>query len=133
MPDDTKDVTQVGSPRIASLGALIAFAGVLLGSLGAHGLKPRFDDVHLRIFETAVRYQLWHAIALVSIGVTPAATARGMNVAFALFLVGIALFSGTLYGFALGGPIWLGLLTPIGGLSFMAGWLMVAFAVRPRA
>ncbi|MGH7741110.1 MAG: DUF423 domain-containing protein [Candidatus Eiseniibacteriota bacterium] len=133
MADPAGHAEHVGSPRIAAAGALLAFAGVLVGAMGAHALRTRLDADHLSIFETAVRYHMWHAIALVAIGMSPAARSREMIAPASLLIAGIALFSGSLYVLALGGPRWAGMITPLGGLSFMAGWLTLALAVRARA
>jgi uncharacterized membrane protein YgdD (TMEM256/DUF423 family) len=124
---------QPGSPRIAAFGALLAFAGVLVGAMGAHRLKAQLDPEHLATFETAVRYHMWHAIALVAIGLSPVARSGAMTAPAALLAAGIALFSGSLYALALGCPRWIGLITPLGGLCFMAGWLTLALMARARA
>jgi uncharacterized membrane protein YgdD (TMEM256/DUF423 family) len=101
-----------------ALGALAAFIGVALGAFAAHGLKSRLDPAMLATFETGVRYQMYHALAL--LGVAWACTW--------LFLAGIVIFSGTLYALALTGVRWLGAVTPLGGLAFLAGWLCLAWA-----
>ena len=110
-------------------GALAAATGVALGAFGAHGLKSRVTPDLLVIFETGVRYQMYHALALLAVGwaaarwPTPWITASGW-----LFIAGIVIFSGSLYVMTLTGVRWLGAVTPIGGLAFIAGWLTLATA-----
>ena len=111
------------------VGALWGLVGVGLGAFGAHGLKATATDQGLAWWETAARYHLVHAVALVLLGLLqhhrPGGDAAGWS-----FLVGSAVFSGTLYAMALGGPRWLGAVTPIGGLGLMLGWLLLALAAR---
>jgi uncharacterized membrane protein YgdD (TMEM256/DUF423 family) len=112
-----------------ALGALAAFIGVALGAFAAHGLKSRLDPAMLATFETGVRYQMYHALAL--LGVAWACTrwpGVWINASGWLFVAGIAVFSGTLYALALTGVRWLGAVTPLGGLAFLAGWLCLAWA-----
>ena len=111
--------------------ALLGAAGVALGAFGAHGLRARLDARALEIWETAVRYHLVHAVALLVLALSPvAASLRGAGW---LFVAGIALFSGSLYALALGGPRLLGPLTPLGGVAFIAGWLWIARVAFTRA
>jgi uncharacterized membrane protein YgdD (TMEM256/DUF423 family) len=117
------------TPRIAYvLGALFAFAAVACGAFGAHALKARLTTDALAIWQTAVLYHGWHALAICIAGV---ALAQRPDVAFAwaawLFVAGIALFSGSLYALALTGAKSLGAVTPIGGVAFLAGWLAFAW------
>ena len=114
----------------ALLGALLAFLAVGAGAFGAHALRERLTPDLLEVFETAARYQMYHALALFAVawgvdrwpgGVT---TAAGW-----LFVAGIVLFSGSLYLLSLSGVRWLGAITPFGGLAFLAGWLALAWAV----
>jgi uncharacterized membrane protein YgdD (TMEM256/DUF423 family) len=112
-----------------ALGALAAFIGVALGAFAAHGLKSRLDADLLATFEIGVRYQMYHALAL--LGVAWAFTKwPGSLVSAAgwLFVAGIVIFSGTLYVLALTGVRWLGAITPLGGLAFLAGWICLAWA-----
>jgi uncharacterized membrane protein YgdD (TMEM256/DUF423 family) len=111
--------------------ALLGAAGVALGAFGAHGLRARLDARALEVWETAVRYQLVHAVALLALALSP--HAAQLRTAGWLFAAGIALFSGSLYALALGGPRWLGPVTPLGGLAFLAGWLWIAKAALSRA
>ena len=116
--------------------AIAGFAGVALGAFAAHGLKTRLAPEMLAVFETAVRYQMYHAFALLGAAWGWARwQRREFTLAGALFMAGILLFSGSLYGLALSGPRWLGPVTPVGGLAFLAGWLALGIgALRaPRA
>ena len=111
--------------RLLYIGAAAAgFLGVAFGAFGGHALKGRITPELLAIFETGVRYQMYHAFATVA---AAWAWARWPGRVFAasgiLFLTGILLFSGSLYLLALTGVRSLGALTPIGGLAFLAGWL----------
>ena len=110
-------------------GAISAFVAVALGAFAAHGLKARLAPELLATFEVGVRYQMYHALAL--LGVAWAATRwPGALVPAAgwLFVAGTLLFSGSLYLLALGGVKWLGAITPLGGLAFLAGWACLAAA-----
>src|SRR5262245_57133382 len=111
------------------IGSLSAFIAVALGAFGAHALKSRLEPELLATFEVGVRYQMFHALALLAVGWActrwpgPAVTAGGW-----LFLAGTLLFSGSLYALSLSGMRWLGAITPVGGLAFLAGWLCLAWA-----
>ena len=117
--------------RLAITGSLLAGLAVAAGAFGAHALRERLDPASLATFETAARYQLIHALAIVVAAERAARTnnATAMRAA-ALFAAGIGLFSGSLYVLALGGPRLLGAVTPFGGLSFMAGWVLLALSYR---
>jgi uncharacterized membrane protein YgdD (TMEM256/DUF423 family) len=110
-------------------GAAFACLAVALGAFGAHGLKARVTPDLLAVFETGVRYHMYHALALLAVGWqaertgSPLAAAAGW-----LFVVGIAIFSGSLYAMALTGARWLGAVTPIGGVCLIAGWVLLAVA-----
>lgn len=115
------------------LGCLAALTAVMLGAFGAHALKDTLLEAgKLEVWQTAVDYHIWHALALVLCAVIPA-SGRALSSAVALFVAGILLFSGSLYWLALGGPGWLGPVTPLGGLALMAGWAALAIALWPRA
>ncbi len=106
------------------LGVLVGVAGataVLLGAFGAHALRNVLDVKGLEIWHTAVTYHAWHALAL-ALAVALGGGQR-RRVAVAAFVVGIALFSGSLYALALGAPRWTGIITPFGGLAFITGWI----------
>jgi uncharacterized membrane protein YgdD (TMEM256/DUF423 family) len=112
-------------------GAAFAMLAVAAGAFGAHALGPRLSVAHLATYETAVRYQMYHALALFVIAwaVTYWPGATLLQWSGRLFIAGIIIFSSTLYIIALGGPRWLGAITPLGGLCFLAGWLLAIIAV----
>lgn len=111
--------------------ALFGFVGVALGAFGAHALRDTLTPRDLEIFETAVRYQLVHAVALLGVA---GAWARWpdvsgpLGVAGWLMAGGIVVFSGSLYAFVLTGVRGLGAVTPLGGVAFLAGWAALAWA-----
>ena len=112
------------------LGSLSGFLAVALGAFGAHVLRSRLDPDMLAIFETGARYQMYHALALLA--VAWASTRWPGNLVTGagwLFVAGTVIFSGSLYLLSLTGMRWLGAITPLGGLAFMAGWLCMAWAV----
>jgi uncharacterized membrane protein YgdD (TMEM256/DUF423 family) len=110
-------------------GAIAAALAVAFGAFGAHGLRGRMAPEMLAVFETAVRYQMYHALALVAVAFAAARWETGwVNAAAWLFVAGIVLFSGSLYLMTLTGARWLGAVTPIGGVSFIAGWTALAIA-----
>lgn len=113
-----------------AIGAVSAALAVVCGAFGAHGLKTRVSPEDLAIWQTGVLYHLVHALALVLYGLFARA---GRQLAGWCFLAGSAIFSGTLYGMTLGGPRWLGAITPIGGVLLIAGWLAFAWEARGRA
>src|SRR5690242_15282097 len=106
--------------------AINGFIAVAAGAFGAHGLQSRFDAHALQTFETAARYQMYHALAIGLAALAVRSTAA--TVACALFLAGIVLFSGSLYLLALTGTRAFGFITPFGGASFLAGWTALAWA-----
>ena len=108
------------------IGALLGALAVITGAFGAHGLEGRLDAHHLAIWHKAVHYHALHALALVAIGLLQR-TGSTPRLAGWLMLVGILLFSGSLYGLALSDLRWLGMITPFGGLAFILGWLALAF------
>lgn len=125
---------------IVALGAALAGLGVAIGAFGAHGLQGRVTPDQLAIFEIGVRYQMYHALALVLLGLfagrgpspVPIEIPPGVAPAAWLFLAGIVLFSGSLYVLVLTGTKWLGAITPIGGVAFLAAWVMFARAALLR-
>src|SRR5712691_10996664 len=105
------------------VGALAGFLGVALGAFGAHGLRARLSTEMLGVFETGVRYHLIHAVAIVATAsLVNRDGGRLLTAAGWLFTGGIVLFSGSLYVLALTGITTLGIITPFGGLAFLAGW-----------
>lgn len=112
------------------MGAVSAALGVAAGAFGAHGLRGRLTPDMLNVFETGVRYHLIHALGLLSVAwATTRWAGQAMNAAGWLFLVGTVLFSGSLYALSVSGVRALGVITPLGGIAFIAGWLALAWAV----
>ncbi|MCW3147485.1 DUF423 domain-containing protein [Stutzerimonas stutzeri] len=111
------------------LAALFGFSGVALGAFAAHGLKASLSAAYLAIFQTGVQYQLIHALALFGVALLGLhAPSRLLTAAGALFCAGVVLFSGSLYLLTLSGVGKLGVITPLGGTAFLAGWLCLALA-----
>ena len=109
--------------------AIAGFVGVALGAFGAHGLRGRLSPEMLTVFETGVRYHMYHALALMLTSMLMARMGGWLFTAAAwCFTVGIVLFSGSLYALAMSGVAILGAVTPLGGLAFLAGWACLAFA-----
>ena len=103
---------------------IAAFLGVALGAFAAHGLKSSLAPDMLAVFETGVRYQMYHAFALFAAAWGAARWPhKAFGAAGGLFVIGIVLFSGSLYLLALTGTPWLGAITPFGGMAFLTGWL----------
>ena len=115
------------------LGSVFAGLAVVLGAFGAHALSSRIPADRLATFEIGVRYQMYHALGLFVVGwAVDRWPQSGLHVAGWLFVAGILVFGGTLYGMAFGGPRWLGAITPIGGLCFIAGWVLLAVSSLRR-
>ncbi len=111
------------------VGALMGFVGVGLGAFGAHALRGRLSPEMLAIFETGVRYQMYHAIALLAVAAMMSRIdGRSVVIAGWSFIAGILIFSGSLYALALTGVTMLGAITPLGGLALLAGWVALAIA-----
>lgn len=114
---------------LIAAGAISAFVGVGLGAFGAHGLRKRLDADMLAVFEVGVRYQLYHALALIGGGAAAGRLAPGpLQAAGILFVLGTLVFSGSLYILSMTGRKWLGAVTPLGGLALLAGWASLAWA-----
>jgi uncharacterized membrane protein YgdD (TMEM256/DUF423 family) len=113
-------------------GAFNAMLAVILGAFGAHALKEKLTEKYLAIWETAVQYQMFHAIGLIVIGILMSSSLLGpisqLNWAGWLLLAGIIIFSGSLYILSLSGIGILGAITPIGGVAFIVGWIMLIVA-----
>jgi uncharacterized membrane protein YgdD (TMEM256/DUF423 family) len=111
------------------LGALSALLGIAAGALGSHALKSRMSVEMLSVFEVGVRYQMYHAFALIAAAWAQAKWPSRLVTAGGWFFVsGTILFCGSLYLLSVSGIRWLGALTPVGGLAFMAGWACLAWA-----
>jgi uncharacterized membrane protein YgdD (TMEM256/DUF423 family) len=120
--------------RWAALGSVSAFVSVAAGAFGAHALKLRLGPEALAVWETAARYQMVHALALLAVAQAAVAwRSPAVRSAGWLFVAGTLLFSGSLYALALTGMRGLGAVTPLGGAAFLAGWACLAWAaVRGR-
>ena len=115
------------------MGAVGGLLAVMAGAFGAHGLRHVVSERGLEVFQTAVNYQMYHALILVAASLMPALglSRRLLGIACGFWLAGIVLFSGSLYLLVLSGHHWLGPVTPIGGVCFMIGWaLLVAAALK---
>jgi uncharacterized membrane protein YgdD (TMEM256/DUF423 family) len=114
--------------RLGSISGLIAVAA---GAFGAHALRARLTPDYLAVFETAARYQMYHALGLLAAAwAVTRWPGRGVHLAGWLFVIGTVLFSGSLYALALTGIRWLGAITPLGGVALLAGWLCLAASAR---
>ncbi len=109
------------------LGALFALLAVMAGAFGAHGLRGVIDERGLEVFQTAVTYQIYHSLALILVAILPVAglSRRLLGIAAGFFVAGILLFSGSLYLLVLTDLRWMGPVTPVGGIGFMVGWILV--------
>ncbi len=112
-------------------GALFGLSGVMIGAFGAHGLKALFTADQLAIYHTGVDYQFVHALALLLLGaLAQHQTPKAWQLAATLFIAGVFIFSGSLYLLVLTDISWLGAITPIGGMSFIAGWTALLWGLR---
>ena len=119
--------------RLVRLGSLAMALGVALGAFGAHGLKATLAPDLLAIYETGVRYHLVHGLGVfVAAWLAGEDQTRAARLAGVLFVVGILIFSGSLYLLALTGVRALGAITPIGGVAWIAAWTILALRVRMR-
>jgi uncharacterized membrane protein YgdD (TMEM256/DUF423 family) len=108
---------------------MLALLSVGFGAFAAHGLRARLSDDALSAFETGARYQMYHALALFAVAYAAQRWGAGLaSVAGFLFLCGVVLFSGSLYALSISGVRALGLITPFGGLAFLAGWAVLSVA-----
>ncbi len=121
------------SRSLFALGSISAAIGVAAGAFGAHGLSNQLKPEMLAIYETAVRYQIYHAFALVATGWAAdkwgSSNMSGFQIAGWCFGLGTVLFSGSLYVLVLTDQRWLGAITPIGGALFLVGWITLAWTV----
>ena len=110
--------------------ALFALLAVMAGAFGAHGLRGVIDERGLEVFQTAVTYQIYHSLALILVAILPVAglSRRLLGIAAGFLVAGILLFSGSLYLLVLTGLRWMGPVTPVGGIGFMVGWILVLMA-----
>ncbi|KPQ29877.1 MAG: putative small membrane protein [Marinobacter excellens HL-55] len=117
-----------------AVGAFAGLLAVMAGAFGAHGLRQVVSERGLEVFQTAVSYQMYHALILVAASLMPALglSRRLLVMACGFWLVGIVLFSGSLYLLVLSGARWLGPVTPVGGVCFMIGWALLAAAALKK-
>lgn len=119
-------------PFFIVAGAVNAAIAVMLGAFGAHALKDKLSERYLAIWETAVQYQMFHALGLIAIGILASSSILGvssqLNWAGYTMLAGIIIFSGSLYLLSLTGVGVLGAITPIGGVLFIIGWILLIIA-----
>ena len=112
------------------LGSIAGALAVAVGAFGAHALRGRVGEEMLNTFEIGARYQMYHALALLAVAwVSSRWPGPAVNTAGWLFVAGIVFFSGSLYLLALTGQRWLGAVTPLGGLCFLGGWILLAWVV----
>jgi uncharacterized membrane protein YgdD (TMEM256/DUF423 family) len=111
-------------------GSLLAFVAVALGAFAAHGLKTKLSPDMFNVFEVGVRYHMYHALALLAVAWATShwPDSRAHTAGWA-FLFGIVVFSGSLYLLSITGMRWIGAITPIGGVAFLIGWILLAWAV----
>lgn len=113
------------------IAAISGFLSVAIGAFAAHKLKQQLSPEMLQVLQTGVQYQMYHALALLGVGILwhskPAFA--GLKASGLTFILGSFFFSGSLYALALGAPRWFGVVTPIGGLCFLLGWLLLIRAV----
>lgn len=112
----------MNASRTVVIAGLLGLTGVGVGAFGAHGLRDSLDAHGLELWATGARYQQIHAVALLVVGLAGGPWTRARALAATAFTLGVLIFSGTLYGLALGGPKLLGAITPLGGLSLIGGW-----------
>ena len=115
--------------RCIAAGAILMAVGVMLGAFGAHGLQGHLTPRQLASYQTGVHYHLLHAIGLLVVGIAAQLTAEGPQLRWSarLMAAGIVFFSGSIYLMTAGAPRWLGMVAPIGGMSFMAAWALLAW------
>lgn len=111
---------------VTAAGATLGGLAVALGAFGAHALKQRIGADALEWWQTAVQYQMWHSLAVTALGLSGLTWAR---LPAWLMTIGTVVFSGTLYLIALGAPLWLGAVTPVGGVAMICGWALLAWRV----
>ncbi|MBB6633822.1 DUF423 domain-containing protein [Cohnella thailandensis] len=118
--------------KYAMIGAFVALLAVVLGAFGAHMLEERISEDDLKTFETGVRYQMYHGLGILLVALLGDRFGSGKNLLWAgrLLVVGVILFSGSLYGLSLTGLTFFGPITPLGGASFIAGWICAILGAR---
>ena len=119
----------MSSARTLAIAGLLLALATACGAFGAHSLKAHLSPERLQLWDTAVRYHFFHALGLIGVGLTLRSLDDGaLRLAALLLIAGVVLFSGSLYALSLGAPRVLGVLTPLGGLAWIAAWLLFAWA-----
>jgi len=118
--------------RIAGITGCLA---VIIGAFGAHGLEEILSEDMLEIYETGVKYHFYHALALMALSLAPTTIWTQQSTVWAarMFILGILIFSGSLYTLAITEIRWLGAITPLGGVAMIAGWICLAFSAKPAS
>jgi uncharacterized membrane protein YgdD (TMEM256/DUF423 family) len=120
----------VNSGRTLAIAGLLLALATVCGAFGAHALRGHLQPERLQVWETAVRYQFFQSLGLIGIGLTLRSVDSGaLRAAAALIVVGVVLFCGSLYALSLGAPRAVGVVTPLGGLAWIGGWLLFAWGV----
>lgn len=122
--------------KVLAIAAISGGIAVILGAFGAHALRAELEPNYMRVFQTAVQYHFYHtlALAIVALAMRVYGSSLWLRVSALLFIVGLIIFSGSLYVLAVTGLSWLGMLTPLGGLAFIGAWVcMAAAAIRDKA
>jgi uncharacterized membrane protein YgdD (TMEM256/DUF423 family) len=126
---DPADSRHAVDSWITAVGAALAGLAVALGAFGAHALRGSIASEALDWWKTGVEYQMWHALAVLALGLS---SLDGARLSAWLLAGGTVVFSGTLYAMALGAPHWLGAVTPIGGVTMICGWALLVWRAAPR-
>lgn len=135
MPEPGRSLTPLARRCIVA-GAVLMALGVMLGAFGAHVLQAQLGPKQLSSFQTGVHYHLLHSLGLLAVGLVARATPERARLRWSarLMLAGIVFFSGSIYLMTAGAPRWLGMVAPVGGVSFMAAWVLLAWhAASARA
>jgi uncharacterized membrane protein YgdD (TMEM256/DUF423 family) len=112
------------------IGSILIGLGIILGAFASHTLKSKLSLTYLNIFETGVRYQIYHSLGLILLGLLGFHYPKPLiNISAKLFIIGILLFSFSLYTLVLTDMRWIGAITPLGGLCFILGWFLLAFKI----
>lgn len=123
-------MTDFAARRVLGAAAVLLAVATVAGALGAHGLKSHWAAERLDVYDTAVRYQFYHSLGLLGVGLALKFFDVGALRAAALLIVaGIVLFSGSLYALTLGAPRVIGAVTPVGGVALIAGWVVFAYGI----
>lgn len=123
----------MSSSRALAIAGLLLALATACGAFGAHALREQLQPARLQLWDTAVRYQFFQSLGLIGVGLTLRAVDSGaLRAAAALITTGVVLFCGSLYALSLGAPRAVGVLTPVGGLAWIGGWLLFAWGVWRR-